>query len=88
MMASDYHLAMDEYATTGMILYLFGLFCAYWAQQTRRSPWLCFFAGALFAPITDIILVVKHAADVETQRGRREVRSRNDELSDHARDRS
>jgi hypothetical protein len=28
-----------------------------WAQTTHRSPWLCFFLGFLFAPITGLVLL-------------------------------
>ena len=37
---------------------VFGFFCAYWAQETRRNPWLWFFLGTLFAPITGIFLLM------------------------------
>lgn len=70
---------MEEYATTGMVFYLFGLFCAYWAQQTKRSPWLWFFVGWFFAPITGIILVVKNARDLNTPRSREKMFARVDD---------
>ncbi|QDU66207.1 hypothetical protein [Engelhardtia mirabilis] len=52
---------MDDYASTGLVFYLFGLFCAYWAQQTERSAWLWFFLGWFFAPITGIDLLMKNS---------------------------
>jgi hypothetical protein len=79
MMARAYPPAMEEYATTGMVFYHFGLFCAYWAQQTKRSPWLWFFVGCFFAPITGIILVVKNARDLNTPRSREEMFSQVDD---------
>ncbi len=54
---------MDDYASTGLVFYLFGLFCAYWAQTTGRGAWRWFFLGWFFAPITGIVLVSKNAAD-------------------------
>jgi len=62
---------MDEYASTGMVFYLFGLFCAYWAQQTARSAWLWFFLGLCFAPLTGIILLLKNAGDLDDPRSGR-----------------
>lgn len=59
---------MDEYASTGMVFYLFGLFCAYWAQQSRRSAWLWFFAGAFLAPITGVVLLILNARQLNTLR--------------------
>ena len=47
----------NEYATVGMVFFLFGIFCAYWAQTTNRSPWLWFFLGLFFAPITGVVLL-------------------------------
>jgi hypothetical protein len=34
-----------------------GFFCAYWAQQTQRNPWLWFFLGALLMPVAGIALL-------------------------------
>lgn len=47
----------EEYATVAMVFYLFGIFCAYWAQSTNRNPWLWFFLGCFFAPITGLVLL-------------------------------
>ncbi|QDV05632.1 hypothetical protein Poly30_11310 [Planctomycetes bacterium Poly30] len=58
---------MKGYASTGLVFYLFGLFCAYWAQQTGRSSWLWFFLGWFFAPITGIFLVMKNAKDLRSK---------------------
>lgn len=52
-----------NYASEGMVFYLFGLFCAYWAQSTNRNPWLWFFVGLLFAPITGLVLLYKNSED-------------------------
>ena len=52
-----------NYASEGMVFYLFGLFCAYWAQSTNRSAWLWFFLGLFFAPITGLVLLYKNSKD-------------------------
>ena len=48
---------------TGGISFLFGAFCALWAQNTGRSPWLWFFMGLLFSVITIIVLLNKNSTD-------------------------
>ena len=53
---------MNEYGG-GLSFFLFGIFCAYWAQQTNRNAWLWFFMGLFFAPITGIVLLVKNSKD-------------------------
>jgi hypothetical protein len=50
-----------DYATVGYVNFLFGIFCAYWAQTTRRSAWLWFLLGLFFGPITGIFLAAKNA---------------------------
>lgn len=47
--------------STGFVTFLFGIFCAQWAQNTGRSAWLWFFLGFLFAPITGVVLLLKNA---------------------------
>ena len=56
-----------DYAPVGLVMFLFGIFCAYWAQQTRRSSWLWFFLGLMFGPITGVALLVKNGAEVRTR---------------------
>ena len=46
-----------NYASVALVHFLFGIFCAYWAQTTDRNPWLWFFLGFFFAPITGLILL-------------------------------
>jgi hypothetical protein len=58
----------QNYATQGSVLFLFGIFCAYWAQQTNRNAWLWFFLGLLFGPITGIFLLVKNSNDLNEAR--------------------
>jgi len=52
-----------EYASVALVQFLFGLFCAYWAQTTNRSAWLRFFLGWFLAPITGIVLIYKNARE-------------------------
>jgi len=56
-----------NYASVGLVFYLFGIFCALWAQNTNRSPWLWFFMGWLFAPITGLVLLYKNSEDRKQQ---------------------
>ena len=56
----------DTYAPVGLVFFLFAIFCAYWAQTTRRNTWLWFFMGWLFAPITGLVLLYKNSRDRES----------------------
>lgn len=47
----------------GATAFLFGAFCALWAQNTGRNPWLWFFLGLFFSVITAIVLLAKNARD-------------------------
>ncbi len=46
-----------NFASVALVHFLFGIFCAYWAQTTNRNPWLWFFLGFFFAPITGLVLL-------------------------------
>lgn len=52
-----------EKARTGAVAFLFGAFCALWAQNTRRNPWLWFVLGVLFSVVTVLFLLRKNADD-------------------------
>ena len=54
---------VDRLATTSLVLFLYGVFCALWAQRTGRSAWGWFFLGLFFGPITAIVLLSKNAED-------------------------
>jgi len=54
---------MQGYAKTGLVFYLFAIFCAKWAQDSGRSAWTWFFLGLFFAPITGLFLLSKHSDD-------------------------
>ena len=47
----------------GMVAFLFGAFCALWAQNTGRSAWLWFFLGLFFSCITVFFLLIKNSDD-------------------------
>jgi hypothetical protein len=48
----------------GLVFFLFGIFCAYWAQTTKRNAWLWFFLGLFFAPIAGLVLLYKNSNDL------------------------
>jgi hypothetical protein len=53
------------------VFFLFGIFCAHWAQNTGRNAWLWFFLGLLFAPITGLALLVRNSDDLKASKGER-----------------
>jgi len=55
--------------TSTSVLFLFGTFCALWAQNTNRNPWVWFFAGLLLNVITVLVLLAKNADDRRVARG-------------------
>lgn len=52
---------MSSAASVGYVGFLFGVFCAYWAQATSRNAWLWFFFGWILAPVAGVVLLWKHA---------------------------
>ncbi len=52
-----------DHGFSASILFLVGSFCALWAQNTRRNPWLWFFFGMLLSPISLLVLLTKNSAD-------------------------
>lgn len=48
----------------GAVALLFGAFCALWAQNTRRNPWVWFFAGAIFNVFAVFVVLVKNSEDL------------------------
>ncbi len=51
----------DSYASIGFVTFLFGIFCAYWAQETKRNAWAWFFFGLILAPIAGLVLLSKNS---------------------------
>jgi len=50
----------NNYAIVGYVNFLFALYCARWAQNTRHNPWGWFFFGLFLAPIAGLALVSKN----------------------------
>jgi cell division protein FtsW (lipid II flippase) len=48
---------------SGIAFVLFGAFCALWAQNTGRNPWLWFFLGLVFNVVTVFVLLWKNSRD-------------------------
>ena len=59
-----------DYRDTGIGFFVSGIFCALWAQYTRRSSWLWFFFGLILAPLALIMLAWKNADDLSSGRVR------------------
>jgi hypothetical protein len=47
----------------GLVVFLFGAFCALWAVNSGRSGWLWFFLGLFFSVITVLVLLYKNGND-------------------------
>jgi len=54
---------LDDSGEVGVGLFLFGVFCALWAQNTGRNAWLWFFVGLLFHVIAVLVLLHKNSRD-------------------------
>ena len=52
---------MTDYASLGLVFYLFAIFATYWAQETGRSPLVWFFLGLFFAPCAGPALLLKNS---------------------------
>jgi hypothetical protein len=52
-----------DHLPVGLILVLFGGFCARWAQDTGRSAWTWFFLGLVFNVFAMIALLIKNARE-------------------------
>jgi hypothetical protein len=52
-----------QHGSGGAIVFLYGCFCALWAQNTNRNPWLWFFLGLFFSSLAALILLAKHSND-------------------------
>jgi len=60
---------LDDAAPVGLVLYLFGIFCALWAQNTGRSAWGWFFLGLFFSVFTVLFLLSKNTQDLRQRQG-------------------
>ena len=59
---------IQTHGNNGPLVFLFGVFCALWAQNTGRSAWLWFFLGLFFSLITVIVLLSKNSDDLARRR--------------------
>ena len=50
-------------ASYGVVAFLYAAFCALWAQNSGRNPWMWGFLGLLFTIITVIVLLVRNTED-------------------------
>jgi hypothetical protein len=57
----------NEAAGSGVAVFLFGVVCALWAQNSGRNPWLWFFLGLCFNVITGLVLLSKNSQDRKMQ---------------------
>ena len=58
-----------EYASVALVQFLFGVFCAYWAQINGKNPWGWFFLGFFFAPITGLVLLGENSKEMKKKKG-------------------
>ena len=61
----DLYKKTEGYAPLGLVFFLFGCFCALWAQNTGRNAWAWFFLGFLFSAITAVGLLIRNADDIK-----------------------
>ena len=54
-----------SYAPSALVLFLFGAFCALWAQNTGRSAWTWFVLGFIFSVLTVIALLISNSNDIK-----------------------
>ena len=67
---------LEGNAAGGAVLFLFGIFCALWAQNTGRNPWLWFFLGLLLSIITVLFLLEKNSTDIADKRSSGELKAK------------
>jgi hypothetical protein len=58
---ADLEQSLAHKSSVAAVVFLYGVFCALWAQNTGRSAWLWFFLGLLFSVITVVVLLAKNA---------------------------
>jgi len=63
---------IQSHGSDGAAMFLFGAFCALWAQNTNRNAWLWFFLGLFFSVITVLVLLAKNSEDLQRHRPKSE----------------
>jgi hypothetical protein len=53
----------NHHEDAGLAVFFCAAFCALWAQNTKRNPWLWFFLGLLFNIIVIFVLLYKNSKD-------------------------
>jgi len=48
----------------GALAFLFGIFCALWAQNTKRNAWIWFFMGLFLNVFIVLLLLQKNSQDI------------------------
>ena len=54
---------VSSHAADGVAVFVAGVFCALWAQNTGRNAWLWFFLGLFFNVVTLVVLLYKNSND-------------------------
>jgi hypothetical protein len=65
---NSYNLEKKDYAPVGLVLFLFGCFCALWAQNRGSNPWVWFFLGLIFSVVTVVFVLIQNAKDLNENR--------------------
>lgn len=73
---------LETLGEAGLLLFLFGAFCALWAQNTDRNAWLWFFFGLFFHVITVLLLLYKHSNDRKRNAYERRLEERFERLNE------
>jgi hypothetical protein len=60
----------NHHEDAGLAAFFCAAFCALWAQNTKRNPWLWFFLGLFFNIIVIFVLLYKNSKDKESGRSR------------------
>ena len=60
------NLKTNDYAPMGLVLFLFGCFCALWAQNTGRNAWVWFFFGLVFSVLTVVVLLINNSREQDS----------------------
>ena len=53
--------ATSSAASTGLVAFLFAIFVAHWAQNTRRNTLLWFLFGFVLPPVAGLVLLWKNS---------------------------
>lgn len=61
-------MTQNGYAPIGMVTFLFGAFCALWAQDTGRRAWGWFFLGLVFNVFAVIALLIRNSDDIKARK--------------------